>query len=728
MSKIVKIVLWCFVITLIPTLMQAQIAPIKRAAVQVNKQVVTERVRNEKSHPKSKKGKIESHKVLFSCNIDIATLFIDGVPYNKWEGDSLRITGSHFIRVTAKGYKDFASFVFIDNNTNRFDIFLKKNELDTKYIYCKGIEICMKQIKGDLFCMGGKQEDKYLSLDELPEHLVEIGDYYISQTEVTQELWEAVMGNNRFNGGHPIFTHKNAPVDFVSWQECHVFIDRLNRLTGESFRLPTEAEWEYAATEGEFIDYERSIDSIAWYSGNSANRPHIVATRLPNNFELYDMIGNMSEWCEDCYTDYCKDNQINPCNTRYIKGYSVRGGSWASKIENCRGTTRSYNVSGNHIITVGLRLVLQTESQKKKAQKMQRLEYVDLGLSMCWAKNDIGASSPIYSGKSYTYDESAAAIDNIGEGWSLPTDKQMNELLYRCKWEKIKNGDNKTYKVTGPSGNHILINYISDNDGLLLLNKNSYNRNQAMCLEWNDSRSNHIIGIGSENNKYRIRPVCLRMVYVGEKRDKVIMVKGIELTMKHVTGIKDKFGTDSIKSYYIAETETTQELWKKVMGSNKSHFKNDDNPVESVSWEDCIKFIKKLNRLTGYNFRLPTVFEWLYAAKGGRFSHGFKFSGDNNINNVGWHGTGGLLSGSGMNAMHKTHVVGLLSPNELAIYDMTGNVCEWTSDIHDPIRKTRFICGGSWFHDEKECGIYNFDYAPENARQSFIGFRLVLDE
>ncbi|MBR0324280.1 MAG: SUMF1/EgtB/PvdO family nonheme iron enzyme, partial [Bacteroidales bacterium] len=123
-----------------------------------------------------------------------------------------------------------------------------------------------------------------------------------------------------------------------------------------------------------------------------------------------------------------------------------------------------------------------------------------------------------------------------------------------------------------------------------------------------------------------------------------------------------------MSTFYIGKYEVTQAEWKAVMGTNPSRHKGDNLPVENVTWFDCQEFIRKLNELTGKQFRLPTEAEWEYAARGGKHSYGAKYAGDNDIDNVAWYGD---------NSNNTTHPVGLKRPNELGLYDMTGNVQEW---------------------------------------------------
>lgn len=188
----------------------------------------------------------------------------------------------------------------------------------------------------------------------------------------------------------------------------------------------------------------------------------------------------------------------------------------------------------------------------------------------------------------------------------------------------------------------------------------------------------------------------------------------------------------TLSSYAIGKYPVTQELWKVVMGNNPSEFKGKNLPVESISWNDCQEFIKKLNNLTGKKFRLPTEAEWEYAARGGKKSKGYKYSGSNNLNNVAWYHD---------NSEDKTHPVVEKKPNELGIYDMSGNVWEWCNDwyggyqssaVSNPTGPASGSCrmcrGGGWINDGRRCRVSSRDYAPPGSRGSFLGLRLALPQ
>jgi formylglycine-generating enzyme required for sulfatase activity len=181
--------------------------------------------------------------------------------------------------------------------------------------------------------------------------------------------------------------------------------------------------------------------------------------------------------------------------------------------------------------------------------------------------------------------------------------------------------------------------------------------------------------------------------------------------------------SEYVSSFQIGKTEVTQALWKAVMGNNPSYFKGDNLPVENVSWNDCKDFIRKLNSMTGKNFRLPTEAEWEYAARGGNRSRGYKYSGSNSIGEVAWYGN---------NSSNTTHAVATKAPNELGIYDMSGNVWEWTSDLWSDNYNSsrsgsrRVSRGGSWINDARFCRVSCRGYGGPTLSFSSLGFRLAL--
>ena len=222
-----------------------------------------------------------------------------------------------------------------------------------------GIKYNMVWVEGGTFRMGATSEQDGDAYDnEKPAHSVTLSSYYIGKTEVTQALWKAVMGSNPSN-----FRGDNLPVECVSWNDCQAFIRKLNALTGQNFRLPTEAEWEFACRGGNNsrgYKYSGSnyIDNVAWYGDNSGDKTHPVATKLPNELGIYDMSGNVWEWCSDWYGKYSSGAQANPKGPYDGSFRVVRGGSWDDNAKGCRSSNRTCNSPGYRSNYLGLRLSL----------------------------------------------------------------------------------------------------------------------------------------------------------------------------------------------------------------------------------------------------------------------------------------------------------------------------------------------------------------------------------
>ena len=223
----------------------------------------------------------------------------------------------------------------------------------------KGISIEMVKVEAGTFMMGATSEMQNPYDDEKPVHQVTLtNDYYMGKYEVTQNLWKAVMGRNpsKFKGD-------DLPVEKVSWDDCQEFISKLNSMTGRKFRLPTEAEWEYAARGGKKsrgYQYSGSskMSEVAWYTANSGSKTHPVGKKQANELGLYDMSGNVLEWCQDWYGSYVSSSQTNP--TGAVSGsYRVyRGGSWYRNARYCRSSCRGIYSPDDRFSYLGLRLVL----------------------------------------------------------------------------------------------------------------------------------------------------------------------------------------------------------------------------------------------------------------------------------------------------------------------------------------------------------------------------------
>ena len=231
-----------------------------------------------------------------------------------------------------------------------------------------GVTFKMVKVLGGMYTMGATDEQGTDAEEwEKPAHRVTLSTFSIGQTEVTQELWEAVMGSNpSYYTGDP-----KRPVESVTWSACRNFITKLNSLTGRTFRLPTEAEWEFAARGGRWSRGYKyagsdSIGDVAWCwntipsqtMGTPGYGSQPVASLTPNEIGLYDMSGNVWEWCQDWHGNYTSDDQVDPTGPLAGLFRIMRGGSWSRSDVACRVSYRNYNYPSTSDDGIGFRLAL----------------------------------------------------------------------------------------------------------------------------------------------------------------------------------------------------------------------------------------------------------------------------------------------------------------------------------------------------------------------------------
>ena len=270
------------------------------------------------------------------------------------------------LTVTATGLKAGTTYYYrlrlntengkVESGTRTFET---NNPNNPNTLTVNGVSFDMVYVEGGSFDMGATSEqgsDAYS--EEYPVHSVTLSDYYIGKCEVTQELWEAVMGSNPSH-----FKGAQNPVERVSWNDCQEFVSRLNSLTGRTFRLPTEAEWEYAARGGNKSSHYKysgsgNIGYVAWYYKNSGSTTHAVETQTANELGIYDMSGNVCEWCSDWYGGYSAGAQTNPQGPSSGSARVLRGGSWSDYARYCRVSYRYCGDPYDSYDGGGLRLVL----------------------------------------------------------------------------------------------------------------------------------------------------------------------------------------------------------------------------------------------------------------------------------------------------------------------------------------------------------------------------------
>lgn len=257
---------------------------------------------------------------------------------------------------------DLPQLRFVPEEMNDQIVFRVEVDDGTFTVTVGNVNIKLIPVEGGTFTMGCTKPaaGSYYYKEELPTHEVTLSSFYIAQYEVTQQLWQAVMDTNPAH-----FSGENMPVESISWNDAQLFIMRLSQMTGYRFRLPTEAEWEYAArggqkSKGNIYAGAADVALCGWYCVNSNNHTHPVGQLQPNELGLYDMSGNVWEWCSDWLGTYSAEPQTNPLGPKDGLNRVVRGGSISSPSYGCRVSDRSGQLPEYGYEFYGMRLVLDS--------------------------------------------------------------------------------------------------------------------------------------------------------------------------------------------------------------------------------------------------------------------------------------------------------------------------------------------------------------------------------
>ena len=594
----------------------------------------------------------------------------------------------------------------------------------TMSVEVNGIAIELVLVEGGTFTMGATPDLIALAQydpDELPAHEVTLDTYYMAKYEVTQALWIEIMGTNPSQ----IVRDNNCPVDGMSYLQCLQFIEKLNERTGLYFNLPTEAQWEYAARGGNksqgFL-YSGSNDAteVGWVEENMVDfGQHPGGGKAPNELGIYDMTGNVNEWCRDVYAAYPEEPQVNPKGPKPSGSstvYVVRGGSFLVESARwCRNTKRISYPENYAQMDIGLRLVLRDPASGPEPEEPEPV--ISAPVVVTGEVSDIRENSATAS-MSITSD-GGAAVTVCGIVWDdepNPTEDLATKITfdgteanYTCQLTGLSAGTTYYYRA--------------------------YATNEAGTA-YGDEYSFTTVALPSESTmSVDVNGITIDLILVeggtftmGATDDLIALAscQDDELPAHEVT----------LDSYYMGKYEVTQELWIEIMGSNPSMMiKNNECPVDGMTYLQCLEFITKLNERTGMQFSLPTEAQWEYAARGGNKSQGFLYSGSNDATEVGWVAENMAAFGQ--------HPGGEKAPNELGIYDMTGNLNEWCQDFYGPYPEepqtnpagaeqnqyTLHVVRGGAFHNDSLgwCRNTRRQSYPENYAVLDIGLRLVLN-
>lgn len=274
------------------------------------------------------------------------------------------------------------------------------DSLQVLHFDVNGVPFDMQRVEGGVFVMGGTREQhrERISTD-LPTHTVALDAYYIASTEVTQALWKAVMPEWEF---FEELYLPNFPISYISWNDCQEFVRRLDSITGMPFRLPTEAEWEFAArggnrSKGFRFAGDNIVENVSWGLSNAGFRTHEVGKKQPNEVGLYDMTGNVSEWCSDWYAPYHFGTIPNPQGPTTGKEKIIRGSSYSNCQDNSYLSHRYMAVPTEATSYCGMRLALTLPNEptlqvKEEPELVKKIKIKNVRIKLVY----VNAQEPYY--------------------------------------------------------------------------------------------------------------------------------------------------------------------------------------------------------------------------------------------------------------------------------------------------------------------------------------------
>ena len=598
-----------------------------------------------------------------------------------------------------------------------------------------GVKMTFSWCPAGEFMMGSpKSEEGRDSRDEDQARVTLSKGFWISQTEVTQSHWAAVMGSNPLDGigpygkPHPESTKgPNRPIVGVSWEDAQVFMEKVNATLrnedGGKMSLPTEAQYEYAARAGEAGVYPGGgLDEVAWHEGNCGGYSHPVGTKKANAWGLHDMNGNAWEWVQDCYSVELPGG-TDPIAKEIGLDRVIRGGCWIKDAANCRLATRSYRAQmASQCFSIGIRIVRNSwpvEISKSaidpeiNGRNVSKITYQVSSLVQSFEQT----GPKIWMSGEVAYNEVKRNEGNVHLQEANAVDERVQIALDQMQVH---------FRCHGPKEVHPIL---SASRELSASAETAMEQARLSSAESSSEQADH----GMTNTiGMKLVPIAKGKLQMGS----LVRDEGYRYAERQheVTLTRD---------YYLGAFEVTQAQYWKLMGNNPSYFQGDmveggessTHPVDRVSWEDAVEFCKRLSALpeekaAGRVYRLPTEAEWEYACRSGSNAP-FGFGGLELADDYGWFSS---------NCKGKSQPVGKKDPNAWGLYDMHGNVMEWCSDwagdypegpVSDPSGPkegySRMIRGGAWLTAAvgSKSGDRAFHFPPD-TRSDYVGFRVAM--
>ncbi|MFZ4083025.1 MAG: formylglycine-generating enzyme family protein [Pirellula sp.] len=592
----------------------------------------------------------------------------------------------------------------------------------------------MRWIKPGEFMMGSPEGEKGRK-NESPQHQVTLSQgYWLADTQVTQELWVCIFRENpsRFPGG-------TNPVEQISWRKCKQWLRGISwTVPTLQLALPTEAQWEYACRAGSmgaycFGDYPKKLASYGWFREKSKKKTHPVKQLQPNSWGLYDMHGNVWEWCQDWDTTYSASAQSDPTGPPIGAYRVVRGGSWLDPARDLRSACRDWYDSNARLYDLGFRIASSALGAEPSEGAM--LPEAEPGTE----RARIGSAELDY-GFLRSID-----LDVVGE---TTAEDQFSEIEVNA---------------------YTSIRVVSDQEG--------YQFDRLEKPDWAVDFGLDSYGLYSvfevEPEK-KGTPVRQKMRWIPPGRFLMGSAEGSDYGRGNESPEHEVVLT---QGYWMFDTPCTQGLWTALMGGNPSYFVDPERPVEQVSWEDASRFAQRLNGWFGkknkkssgesvigwseLSFRLPTEAEWEYACRAGTKTDTYlgdlEILGDANaplLDRIGWYGGNSgrdydleksvslqmswLRNRRYRDIAGGTRQVGGKEPNHWGLYDVLGNVWEWCEDWYgeytadratDPVDlsegASRLLRGGSWDAPARSLRSACRHWNDPGVRTNNLGFRLL---
>jgi formylglycine-generating enzyme required for sulfatase activity len=594
----------------------------------------------------------------------------------------------------------------------------------------------MRWIKPGTFTMGSDASTKDLWwLDETQQEVTLTRGFWMADTPCTQGLWMgagARENRSRFQGFHN-------PVERVSWDDCQAWLKELGAVHAlMQPGLPTEAQWEYACRAGStgaycFGDEEQELEKYAWYEKNSNDKTHPVGQKLPNAWGLYDMHGNVWEWCQDWHDTFTKASVTDPVGPALGTNRVLRGGGWDFPARDLRSACRGGDDPGYRDDGLGFRLLSSALVAEPSERAM--LPEAEPGTE----RVRIGSADVEY-GFLQSID-----LDAIGE--TTPED-EFSEIEVNA---------------------YTSIRVVSDQEG--------YQFDRLEKPDWAVEFGSDAYGLYSV---FEVEPQVTGTLV----RQKMRWIPPGRFFMGTAEGNANAFNSENpqhevilTQGYWMFDTPCTQGLWTALMVKNPSYFEDPDRPVEQISWEDAVGFAQKLSewfakrksnsrskKVLGWSelsFRLPTEAEWEYACRAGTktdtYLEDLEILGDANaplLDRLGWYGGNSgreydlqksysLEQDWSKNRQYPDKVGGTRKvcgkePNGWGLYDMLGNVWEWCEDwygeysaerVTDPVGPSkgahRVLRGGSWSNPARRLRSACRGWNDPGNRLNVLGFRLL---